>query len=111
MCICAVRELSAKLLGIAAMALSTNAGVALLSSLAAAAAGADEKAAKFEEVQGSVAALGYVLAQFLTGNSLLSASMPRDACSRNVPDFIQCEASMPQTYGPPVTGQTSCTLL
>lgn len=70
----AVRELAAKLLGVAAMALPQDSGAALLSSLVATAAKAEDKGAKFEETQGSVAALGYVLAQFLTGEQLAPLS-------------------------------------
>jgi hypothetical protein len=56
-------------MGITAMATSREAGQALLAQLVAVVSLSGEKkaAAKFEEVEGNISALGYVLAQFLTG--------------------------------------------
>lgn len=63
----AVRELAGRLLGITVMALSKDAAEALLAELGASAGRAGDKKAKFEEVEGALGALGFVLAQCLTG--------------------------------------------
>ena len=64
-----MRELAGRLLGIAVMALSKDAAQALLTDLGASAAKTGDRKAKFEEVEGALGALGFVLAQCLTGAS------------------------------------------
>ena len=67
---CAVRVLSAKLLGIVVMALSGEAASELMMSLTE----PHDKGAKFEMVDGSLCAAGYVLGQTLTGQPVLTNS-------------------------------------
>ncbi len=68
----AVRELAGRLLGITAMALSRDAAEALLGELGAGVAKSGDAKVKFEEAEGAIAGLGFVLAQCMTGMASLS---------------------------------------
>lgn len=68
-CGCSVRELAARLLGIITMAMSRDATVSLLHGLLLSMGERDGKAARFEDAEGALSAVGYVLAQCLTGTS------------------------------------------
>ena len=64
---CAARDMAAKLVGIAASALTAAAAQALLEDIVASFSAGDLKKHKFEEQDGAMAAAGYILAQSLTG--------------------------------------------
>ena len=73
----AARALAGQLMGIVAYALAEPQALQLLTELEAAAVAADGKAQnqKFEQQQGNLRALGYVLAQSCTGASSLLPSL------------------------------------
>lgn len=77
-----MRELAARLLGMVTMALSRDAAVSLLHGLLLSMGGTDGKAARFEDAEGALSAVGYVLAQCLTGTpSSESIVLNRHTCT------------------------------
>ncbi len=86
-----MRELAARLLGIVTMALSKDAAVSLLHGLLVSLEKTDGKAARFEDAEGALSAVGYVLAQCLTG--ALSSTLLD--CSRHTCMPVLFELTLP----------------
>ncbi len=66
-CLHAVREMAARLLGILTMALSADSASGLLGQLTE----AQDKSSKFESREGNLTAAGFVLAQLLMGTPII----------------------------------------